>query len=80
MNYSDKTQLSIKMSQSKVNVDLSRLVVEPATPADYDDVIAINPWIYDGLDYLHSQYMEFIHTTHTYPYLARYEGKVVSEL
>ena len=58
--------------------DLTQLEICEATPADYDDVIAINPWIYDGLDYVHAQYMEFIHNTHAYPYVARYNGKIVS--
>ena len=60
--------------------DLSKLQIRPAKLEDFKDVLAINPWVYEGMDYMPGQYTELMHDPKAHCYIASLDGKMVSTL
>ena len=57
----------------------SRALVRPARVDDFDAVMAVNRWVYDGTDYLPVMYHEYLKKTQVDCFVLEVAGEVVSD-
>ena len=57
----------------------SHALVRPARADDFDAVMAVNPWVYDGTDYLPAMYHEYLKKPQVNCFVLELSGKIVSQ-
>ena len=56
----------------------SHALVRPARVDDFDAVMAVNHWVYDGADYLPARYHEYLKKARVDCFVLELAGKIVS--
>ena len=58
----------------------SHALVRPARADDFDAIMAVNRWVYDGADYLPAMYHEYLKNPQIDCFVLELVGEVVSDL